>query len=45
MPSNRARMMYDKEREKGSISKEVYWSYLTAVYRGSLVIIIVIAEV
>ncbi|KAH7687320.1 Xenobiotic-transporting ATPase protein [Dioscorea alata] len=34
----------DEERERGSIGKEVYWSYLTAVGGGGLVVIIVTAE-
>ncbi|GLJ16645.1 hypothetical protein SUGI_0285690 [Cryptomeria japonica] len=35
----------DEERETGSVSKKVYWSYLTAVYGGGLVPIILISQI
>ncbi|KAJ4953829.1 hypothetical protein NE237_030661 [Protea cynaroides] len=38
------RLVQDEEREKGSIGKEVYWSYLTAVKGGALVPIILLAQ-
>ncbi|KAJ6840809.1 putative ABC transporter C family member 15 isoform X1 [Iris pallida] len=41
---DRGRLTQDEEREKGSIGKKVYWSYLTAVRRGALVPIIVTAQ-
>ncbi|PIA32634.1 hypothetical protein AQUCO_04400075v1 [Aquilegia coerulea] len=42
--SNRGRLTQDEEREKGSIGKEVYWAYLTAVRGGILVPIIILAQ-
>ena len=38
------RLVQDEEREKGSIGKEVYWSYLTIVKRGAFVPIILLAQ-
>ncbi|KAG8363493.1 hypothetical protein BUALT_Bualt19G0028100 [Buddleja alternifolia] len=38
------RLVQDEEREKGSIGKEVYMSYLTTVTRGALVPIILLAQ-
>lgn len=38
------RLVQDEEREKGSIGKEVYWSYLTIVKGGALVPIIILAQ-
>ncbi|KAL8555682.1 hypothetical protein ACS0TY_003484 [Phlomoides rotata] len=38
------RLVQDEEREKGSIGKEVYMSYLTTVKRGALVPIIILAQ-
>uniref|UniRef100_A0A804LAC5 Uncharacterized protein n=1 Tax=Musa acuminata subsp. malaccensis TaxID=214687 RepID=A0A804LAC5_MUSAM len=43
--ADRGRLTQEEEREKGSISKDVYWSYLTAVRGGALVPIIVIAHI
>ncbi|XAR63315.1 Xenobiotic-transporting ATPase [Bertholletia excelsa] len=39
-----ARLVQDEEREKGSIGKEVYFSYLTIVKGGTIVPIIVLAQ-
>lgn len=38
------KLVQDEEREKGSIGKEVYWSYLTIVKGGVLVPIIILAQ-
>ncbi|KAK9742712.1 hypothetical protein RND81_03G192700 [Saponaria officinalis] len=38
------KLIQDEEREKGSIDKEVYWSYLTIVKGGVLVPIILLAQ-
>lgn len=38
------KLVQDEEREKGSIGKEVYWSYLTTVKGGVLIPIIVLAQ-
>ncbi|KAL3739076.1 hypothetical protein ACJRO7_020469 [Eucalyptus globulus] len=38
------RLVQDEEREKGSLGKEVYWSYLTTVKGGVLVLIILLAQ-
>ncbi|KAK2968499.1 hypothetical protein RJ640_027549 [Escallonia rubra] len=38
------KLVHDEEREKGSIGKEVYWSYLTVVKGGALVPIILLAQ-
>lgn len=39
-----ARLVQDEEREKGSVGKEVYWSYLTIVKGGALIPIIILAQ-
>lgn len=44
VPNDTEKMMQEQEKEKGSISKEAYWSYLTAVNGGSLAIAIVMVE-
>ncbi|CAL5382544.1 unnamed protein product [Camellia sinensis] len=41
---NDAKLVKDEEREKGSIGKEVYWSYLTIVKGGALIPIIVLTQ-
>lgn len=38
------KLVNEEEREKGSIGKEVYWSYLTIVKGGALVPIILLAQ-
>ncbi|KAI4353106.1 hypothetical protein L6164_002080 [Bauhinia variegata] len=38
------KLVQEEEREKGSISKEVYWSYLTTCRGGALVPIIILAQ-
>lgn len=38
------KFVQDEEREKGSIGKEVYWSYLTTVKGGALVPCIILAQ-
>ncbi|KAL6124597.1 hypothetical protein ACLB2K_077109 [Fragaria x ananassa] len=38
------KLVQEEEREKGSIGKEVYWSYLTTVKGGVLIPIIVLAQ-
>ncbi|KAI3843236.1 hypothetical protein MKW98_021781 [Papaver atlanticum] len=38
------RLTQKEEREKGSIGKEVYWSYLTMVWGGALVPLIILAQ-
>ncbi|KAK0583133.1 hypothetical protein LWI29_033687 [Acer saccharum] len=38
------KLIQEEEREKGSIGKEVYWYYLTAVKGGALVPIIILAQ-
>ncbi|CAN1124756.1 ABC transporter C family member 9 [Linum perenne] len=38
------KLVYDEEREKGSIGKQVYWAYLTCVKGGVLVPIIILAQ-
>ncbi|KAJ0970834.1 hypothetical protein J5N97_018793 [Dioscorea zingiberensis] len=42
--ADRGRLMQNEEREKGSIGKAVYWTYLTAVHGGALVPFIVTAQ-
>ncbi|KAI0500665.1 hypothetical protein KFK09_018881 [Dendrobium nobile] len=42
--AERGRLTQDEEREKGSIGKEVYWSYLTAVRRGALIPVVITAQ-
>lgn len=42
--NNDGKLVQDEERETGSISKEVYWSYLTTVKGGILVPIILLAQ-
>lgn len=41
---NGGKLVQDEEREKGSIGKEVYWSYLTTVKGGLLIPIILVAQ-
>lgn len=41
---NCGKLVQDEEREKGSIGKEVYWSYITAVKGGALVPFILLAQ-
>lgn len=38
------RLTQEEEREKGSIGKEVYWSYLTTVRGGALIPVILMAQ-
>ncbi|PNY04768.1 ABC transporter C family member 9-like protein [Trifolium pratense] len=42
--NNDGKLVQEEERETGSISKEVYWSYLTTVKGGLLVPIIILAQ-
>ncbi|KAE9611183.1 hypothetical protein Lal_00012069 [Lupinus albus] len=42
---NEGKLVQDEEREKGSISKEVYWSYMTTFKGGILVPIILLAQI
>ncbi|XP_057833525.2 ABC transporter C family member 9 isoform X2 [Cryptomeria japonica] len=42
---NYSQITQDEERETGRVSKKVYWSYLTAVYGGGLVPIILISQI
>ncbi|KAI3862972.1 hypothetical protein MKX03_005355 [Papaver bracteatum] len=39
------RLTQKEERENGSISKEVYWTYLTMVWGGALVPVIILAQI
>ncbi|XP_042394595.1 putative ABC transporter C family member 15 isoform X2 [Zingiber officinale] len=41
---DKGRLTQEEEREKGSISKYVYWSYLTTVRGGALVPIIILSQ-
>ncbi|XP_027334133.1 putative ABC transporter C family member 15 [Abrus precatorius] len=41
---NDGKLVQDEERERGSIAKEVYWSYLTTVKGGVLVPLIILAQ-
>uniref|UniRef100_A0A2N9IZZ9 ABC-type xenobiotic transporter n=1 Tax=Fagus sylvatica TaxID=28930 RepID=A0A2N9IZZ9_FAGSY len=38
------KLVQDEEREKGSIGKDVYWSYLTTVKGGALIPFIILAQ-
>eukprot|EP00250_Pteridium_aquilinum_P021742 c25207_g1_i1 orf=137-4615(-) len=40
----RKQLVQEEEREKGTVSWRVYWSYMTAVYKGSLIPVIVLAQ-
>ncbi|KAK9077005.1 hypothetical protein SSX86_005340 [Deinandra increscens subsp. villosa] len=44
MSKNEGKLVHEEEREKGSIGKEVYWSYLTLAKGGVLVPIILLAQ-
>ncbi|KAL4579397.1 hypothetical protein LXL04_015541 [Taraxacum kok-saghyz] len=44
MSKKEGKLVHEEEREKGSIGKEVYWSYLTLVKGGVLVPIIILAQ-
>lgn len=37
-------LVKDEERERGHVALEVYWSYLTSVYKGSLVVVAYTAQ-
>ncbi|KAI3950613.1 hypothetical protein MKW92_000230 [Papaver armeniacum] len=39
------RLTQKEERENGSIGKEVYWTYLTMVWGGALVPVIILAQI
>ncbi|CAL0324361.1 unnamed protein product [Lupinus luteus] len=41
---NEGKLVQDEERERGSISKEVYWSYMTTYKGGIMAPIIVLAQ-
>ena len=40
----KAQLVQDEERERGKVAFHVYWSYLTCVYKGSLVVLACIAQ-
>ncbi|KAK3195290.1 hypothetical protein Dsin_026600 [Dipteronia sinensis] len=40
----KGKLIQEEEREKGSIGKEVYWYYLTAVKGGAFIPIIILAQ-
>ncbi|XP_030465025.2 putative ABC transporter C family member 15 [Syzygium oleosum] len=40
----KGRLVQDEERERGSIGKEIYWSYMTTVKGGALIPIILLAQ-
>ncbi|KAJ7527162.1 hypothetical protein O6H91_16G039700 [Diphasiastrum complanatum] len=37
-------LMQEEEREKGSVSMDVYWSYLTAAHKGALIPVILMSQ-
>lgn len=44
MSKKEGKLVHEEEREKGSIGKEVYWSYLTLAKGGVLVPFIILAQ-
>eukprot|EP01018_Ginkgo_biloba_P039300 Gb_35586 [translate_table: standard] len=38
-------LIQEEERERGNVSFQVYWSYLTAAYKGALVPLIIFSQV
>lgn len=40
----KAQLVQDEERERGKVAFHVYWSYLTCVYKGSLVFLACVAQ-
>lgn len=40
----RKQLVQEEEREKGSVSWKVYWSYMKAAYKGSLIPAIILAQ-
>lgn len=44
MTKKEGKLVHEEEREKGSIGKEIYWSYLTLAKGGVLVPIILLAQ-
>lgn len=42
--SKQLQLTQDEERESGSVDKKVYWAYLTAVYGGGLVPIMLLSQ-
>lgn len=37
-------LIEEEERERGSVSFGVYWTYATSVYKGALVVIILLSQ-
>lgn len=37
-------LIQDEERERGNVSLQVYWSYMTAAYKGALVPLIILSQ-
>lgn len=37
-------LIEEEERERGSVSFSVYWTYATSVYKGALVVIILLSQ-
>ncbi|XP_051120740.1 ABC transporter C family member 5-like [Andrographis paniculata] len=42
--SKRKQLVQEEERERGRVSMKVYWSYMTAAYRGLLIPCIILAQ-
>ncbi|KAI3866498.1 hypothetical protein MKX03_023189 [Papaver bracteatum] len=42
---NQAQLVQEEDRQKGRVSVEVYWKYITATFKGALVPFIVLAQV
>lgn len=42
--SRRKQLVQEEERERGRVSMRVYWSYMTAAYKGLLIPCIIIAQ-
>eukprot|EP00253_Pinus_taeda_P007646 PITA_07646 len=40
-----SQLVQEEERERGSVSMSVYWSYITAAYNGTLIPIILLAQI
>ncbi|KAK4492454.1 hypothetical protein RD792_003263 [Penstemon davidsonii] len=42
--ARKKQLVQEEERERGKISMKVYWSYMTAAYKGLLIPLIIIAQ-
>lgn len=44
MDATRRQLIEEEERERGSVSFSVYWNYVTSVYKGALVVVVLVCQ-